>query len=209
MCLKYNYQNNIIKSTWNYTFHSIIVGSMLGDLHAERRNNTTRLTFQISHIPYSQFIYLIYNHYTYCTIPKIQTQTKNNTQYHSVRFKTKSSTCFNTVHDYFYVQKQKILPHDIHLYLSPIALAIWFMDDGSKCGSGIRIATYKYTIQDVQRLCHILKTLYNIKATPQKCGSSPKRRQQRVLYISASSVPTFYNIIKPYIIPSMLYKIPQ
>ena len=79
------------------------------------------------------------------------------------------------------------------------------MDDGSKCGSGVRFATNKYTIQDVQRLCTILKQKYSIKATSNKCG----RPQQRVIYISSKSMNTFYNIIKPYIIPTMLYKIPQ
>jgi hypothetical protein len=84
------------------------------------------------------------------------------------------------------------------------------MDDGSKSGSGIRIATNKYTVQDVQRIAYILKKLYHIKATTQKCGTYTKHRSnQRILYITKNSVPTFYNIVKPYLIKQMLYKIPN
>lgn len=79
------------------------------------------------------------------------------------------------------------------------------MDDGSKRGPGIRLATNKYSIQDVQRICHILQDKYYLKATPNKCG----RPQQRIIYISSKSVQHFYNIVKPYILPQMLYKIPQ
>jgi len=211
----FNSQNykQIIKQPWDSTFQSLIVGSMLGDSHAERYYNSTlklgntRLTFQVSqdNESYSRYLYLICNNYTPCTKPTFEQRSSNNKTYHSLRFKTKRNPAFNKIHDYFYNGNTKILPWNIQQYLSPLALTIWFMDDGSKCGPGIRLATNKYSIQDVERICHILNTKYSLTATPNKCG----RPHQRVIYISSKSIPQFSSIVKPYILPEMLYKIPN
>ena len=203
----------IVKEPWDLTFQSLIVGSMLGDSHAERYYNTTlklgntRLTFQVSQFneSYSRYLYLICNNYTHCTKPTFEERSSNTKTYQSLRFKTKRNPIFNQIHDYFYNGQIKILPQNIQHYLTPLALAIWFMDDGSKCGPGIRFATNKYSIQDVERLCHILNNKFSLIATSNKCG----RPHQRVIYISSKSINKFYNIVKPYILPEMLYKIPQ
>ncbi len=210
----FNSHKEIIKQPWeDYTFQSLIVGSMLGDSHAERYYNTTlklgntRLTFQVSQFnqSYSRYLYLICNNYTHCTKPTFEQRSSNNKTYNSLRFKTKRHPAFNQIHDYFYNGNTKILPSTIQHYLSPLALAIWFMDDGSKCGPGVRLATNKYSIQDVQNICYILNHKYQLIATPNKCG----RPNQRVVYISKKSIPQFFSILKPYILPQMLYKIPN
>ena len=97
----------------------------------------------------------------------------------------------------------KIVPLNIEEYLTPLALAIWFMDDGSKLGSGVRIATNNFTLKEVQFLCNILYKKYNLTATIHVGG----KNKGFVLYIHTKSVPLFSSIVKSYMHPSLYYKL--
>jgi LAGLIDADG DNA endonuclease family len=77
------------------------------------------------------------------------------------------------------------------------------MDDGSKYGSSIRIATNCFTEKEVLFLCEILKKKYNITSSKSKTG----RDKEYIIYIYKSSLLNFSNIVKPYMLPSMYYKL--
>jgi hypothetical protein len=77
------------------------------------------------------------------------------------------------------------------------------MDDGSKCGSSVKIATNCFTEKEVLFLCEILKKKYNIISSKSKTG----RDKEYIIYIYKSSLLNFSNIVKPYMLPSMYYKL--
>lgn len=80
------------------------------------------------------------------------------------------------------------------------------MDDGCAASSGLKIATNSFSKADVQTLCNILKEKYGINATVNKAGVVfPK--EQYCIYISKYSMPTLATIVKPYMHPSMYYKL--
>ena len=56
--LYYPNKNHIMKKKWDRNFRSFIIGSMLGDAHAERRNNNTRIIWATSlkNKPYLDYI---------------------------------------------------------------------------------------------------------------------------------------------------------
>ena len=97
----------------------------------------------------------------------------------------------------------KIVPLNIEEYLTPLALAIWFMDDGSKLEPGVRIATNNFTLNEVQFLCDILYKKYNLIATVHSGGKD----KGFVLYINKKSVPLFISLVKIYMHPSLYYKL--
>lgn len=120
------------------------------------------------------------------------------------------------MHEMFYVKNSeignnknktnnyiKIIPKNIKEYLTPFALAIWFMDDGSRINNTVRIATNNFTYVEIQFLCDVLYEKFNIKATVNKNGKD----KGYIIYIKRESYLIFYNLIKPYILPSMLYKL--
>lgn len=78
---------------------------------------------------------------------------------------------FNWIHEIFYKKDNlnnkfiKIVPLNIEKYLTPLALAIWFMEDGSKLGKGVRIATNNFTLSEVEFLCSVLFKKFNLIAT--------------------------------------------
>jgi hypothetical protein len=77
------------------------------------------------------------------------------------------------------------------------------MDDGSSLGKGARIATNCFTLEEVNFLCNILKSKYNIIATPNKSGKD----KGFILYIHINSMKIFTKIVKPYLLPSLYYKL--
>jgi ubiquinol-cytochrome c reductase cytochrome b subunit len=97
----------------------------------------------------------------------------------------------------------KIIPKNIEDYLTPLALAIWFQDDGSKSKKGVKIATNCFTYKESLYLCDILYKKYNLKVTVQSGG----KNKGFTLYISSKSMTTFSKLVKPYMLPSLHYKL--
>jgi ubiquinol-cytochrome c reductase cytochrome b subunit len=108
---------------------------------------------------------------------------------------------FKTIND---IQtKIKIIPLNIEEYLTPLALAIWFMDDGSKIGKGAKIATNCFTYNEIIFLSEVLYKKYNIKTSVISSGIN----KGYTLYISTTSMSIFIKLIKPFMLPSLYYKL--
>src|SRR3546814_6302994 len=65
---------------------------------------------------------------------------------------------------------KKIIPNNIKDYLTPQAIAIWIMDDGSRQNSGITIHTNSFTLEENYLLQAAFLERYNIKTTLHKKG---------------------------------------
>lgn len=88
-------------------------------------------------------------------------------------------------------------------FLTPLALAIWIMNDGGRVGYGLKLATHSFSFADTSRLALILFQLYSLKATVQKTGVE----DQYHIYVWSESMPLLRQIVKPYMVSSMLYKL--
>jgi len=77
------------------------------------------------------------------------------------------------------------------------------MDDGSKTNKTVRIATNCFQENDLEFLCKLLKDKYSLDLSVDKSG----KNSGSILYIKTSSLTTFTNIVKPYMLPSMYYKL--
>lgn len=189
---------------------SIIFGSLLGDGHAEKRANGigTRISFfqEDIHVEYLLSLHKILACSGYCNpkIPVIMQRLGVKGKLRKViRFSTWTYTSFNWIHEVWYKDGRKILPSCIHEYLTPLALAIWIMDDGSKAGKGLKLSTNNFTKYECLTLVSVLEKNFNLKATLQSAGS----RDQYVIYISNDSMDKVRNIVLAYIVPAMKYKI--
>lgn len=97
----------------------------------------------------------------------------------------------------------KVIPNNLEEFLTPLSLAIWFSDDGSKSGKGAKITTNCFTLEELQFLCDILNRKYNITASIQSGGIN----KGNTLYIWAKSMAIFTNLVKPNMLPSLHYKL--
>jgi len=205
----------------NYDIICVIFGTLLGDSYAEKRANSTRIHFsqESTNKEHLQALWTFFMERGYCSEKKPILQKRiglNQSTRLFFRFKTFSYTSFNFIFDAFYKNVNgkniKIIPKNIIDYLSPHALAVWLMDDGTWQGAGIRIATNSFSKNEVQFLCDILYSKYQIIATPVINGyhtNMPKIKEnaQYNLYIQSKSVLTVRNLVKPYFVDSMLYKL--
>lgn len=192
----------------NYDILSILIGSMLGDCSAEKRNNSTRFCFQQegSHSGYLIWLHRLIANLGYCSsnIPNLLTRLGKGGKLRQVlRFKTFSFVSLNWIYDGFYPNGVKVVPHFIEQYLSPLALAIWIMDDGGLVSSGLKLATNSFNKQDVEFLRKVLYNKYSLKVSVVSAGAP----DQYNIYISKDSMPLLASIIKPHMHPSMYYKL--
>lgn len=196
----------------NHDIMSIFYGSLLGDAHAERRSlgNGTRISFlqESNHAEYLLWLHNTVANLGYCnaTVPKIQTRLgiKGSLRY-IIRFHTYTYTSLNSFHDDWYNNGIKRVPVNIGEFLTPLALALWIMDDGARVKSGLKLCTNSFTYQDCRRLSNILFDKYELKTTVQSAGVT----NQYHIYIWTSSMPLLRNLVRPYMVSSMLYKLGQ
>lgn len=187
---------------------SLIIGSLLGEGYGEKRGIGTRFVLQQEE---SNKEYLIWFHKYlaergYCSSeqPKCKKRIgKNGKIRYYYKLQTFTFTSFNYLHELFYKEGKKVIPKNIGEYLTPMALAIWIQDDGGKVSAGLKIATNCFTKEEVQYLCLILKEKYNLDATLQSAG----KENQYIIYIPKRSMENLSKIVKPFMLPSMYYKL--
>jgi ubiquinol-cytochrome c reductase cytochrome b subunit len=113
---------------------SVIIGSLLGDSHGEFRGNV-RFTFKQSaiHLDYLLWLHNFFAVRGLCNSlePEVKSMISDEgvTYYYS-KFSTYTLHSFNWIYHLFYVNRIKCIPANIADYLTPLALAIWIMDDG-------------------------------------------------------------------------------
>ena len=189
---------------------SIINGSLLGDAHAEKRLSGigTRISFyqEDTHVKYVLFLHSFLSKAGYCNnkLPVINKRLGIKGKVRKVvRFHTWTYTSFNWIHKEWYIDGKKCIPNNIDLYLTPLALAIWIMDDGAKVSKGLKLCTNNFTYDECIYLTKVLSKNFNLKASVQSAGS----KDQYIIYIWKSSMDNLFKIVSPYIIPEMKYKI--
>lgn len=97
----------------------------------------------------------------------------------------------------FYTPK-KVIPFDLFEYFTEVSLAFLYMDDGYKTGKNYCISTNCFSKESLLKFINVLKNKFNLDCT---------LLANNVIYIRANSRNLFTTLIKPYIIPSMQYKL--
>lgn len=190
---------------------SVIFGSLLGDSYAEKRIRGvgTRINFyqEDSHYQYILWLHNYFKMRGYCSdnIPILKTRLSQKGKIRKVgRFSTWTYTSFNWIHDLWYDKGVKKVPMNIGFYLTPLALAIWIMDDGSKVGKNIKLCTNCFTYNECLVLVNVLNENFSLKASIQSAGY----KDQYQIYILKESMTLLKELIGDLIIPEMRYKIP-
>lgn len=180
------------------TERSIIIGSLLGDGYLRVMKGRSNAFLEINHT-YAQKEYVDWKHYMLRSICKSYPVKRNgNGTRIAYRFNTRQHTELTELWRLFYPQGKKQIPKNIQL--DPIVLAIWYMDDGSKCRErDVYLNTQQFSIEDQQICVNMLSNL-NIES------SLNRDKQYWRIRIKNSSLPTFFAIIAPYVVPTMQYK---
>ena len=189
----------------------VILGSLLGDARLECRSAGKRYPVSARlriHQSEKQKEYVFWKYEQLknlvATGPrriKAGHDKKRDTDWFSWYFHTKTLEELGVFHHWFYHDGTKILPLYVFEFLTPRALAVWFMDDGSNTKESYTISTHCFSMQDQLRIADFFKRKYGIATTIVKDRSKFKIAIGRHEYQKLSTM------IEPYIISSMNYKI--
>lgn len=83
----------------------------------------------------------------------------------SWRFRTISHKEFIWLRNVFYRNGKKILPKSLDFLLNSLVLAVWFMDDGGRVGSGCLLNIQNFTDSEAFRLQEFFRKRLKIPAT--------------------------------------------
>lgn len=185
------------------SMNEILFGCLLGDGKMEMapRAVNARFGFTQSESKKDYFLSVCYSVSSGKYWESSYNDKRTGKTYKSLSFWTRSLPIFNDFYQMFYVDKVKVVPEDLSL-LTPLALAHWIMQDGSRGTSkGLYICTDNFSYVDVKRLSLYLKDKYGIRTSVHKAGKNYR------VYILAKSVNTVENLVLPFFHKSMLYKL--
>lgn len=188
-----------------------MIGTMLGDgcLQMMRASRNSWLT--IKHCE-AQREYVEWKH----NIMKSFTATEvlnfidyaHGKEYEKYYFRTICHPIFTELHNIFYDSGVKVVTNEICDLITPFSVAVWFMDDGFASRRHLVFATESFTEPELARLQNMFKNKFNIYTSlwfsSYRKGSNQKMYKIAIL---RKSVDDLAGMIRPYIIPSMMYKL--
>ena len=191
----------------------ILVGTILGDGHLERLYTPILGRLKVEHSykqkDYVDWLYREFRNWVR-TKPRMRNVNVFGNTYLNYGFSTYGHRLLGEFKKRFYKKKKKIVPDDLEKDITPLGLAIWYMDDGSiksKKHKGAFLNTQEFKNNEIKKLQRILRKKFGIKSTTRDQTRNQKTKKQ--IYLGGKSGEKFIKLIKPYIIPSMRYKIPR
>ena len=177
--------------------YDILLGSVLGDGYITKRGRI-QIEQGSKQKAYLEWKYEMIKRITSTRILIAERKTSSGIKTVSYRFWTKQY--FHSWRSDFYPLGIKIIPNEIETMLSPVVLAVWFMDDGFlRKENAVAIATDKFSEEDLEKINRALLNRYKIEASIVSRGR---------MYFGKDATRKFVEIISPYVIPSMRYKLP-
>lgn len=189
---------------------AVIIGSILGDGFLQKtgsKNARLRLEHSLKQKEYLIWKCQILGNYFQS---KPQILERNNPifgkTYQYIRAQSYSGSELGKLYQLFYIDGKKIIPNKISdLLKDPLCLAIWFMDDGYYYQRDKLAYIYlpKYDQISINNLLNVLKVNFNLSPI-----LKIKRRGEYVLNFSVAETEKLVQIINPFVISLMKYKLP-
>ncbi len=182
---------------------SVIVGSLLGDAYLYR-NGTLQIEHCLNHADYTFWKYKRLQSIAGKPPTLVERyDSRTNKTYRSMRFYTKA--VLKDFRNSFYRDREKIVPSEIGNILDPLAMAIWFMDDGgrgARTPKGLVFNTSCFSMDEQVVLQSVIAEKFGVKVSIHKVGKGFQ------LYVKAESFSRFAELISPHLITQMRYKLP-
>jgi len=173
---------------------NILVGSMLGDGYLVK--TTGGFAFRVNH-GLAQKAYLDWKYEELRDFVNSPPRQSNKCYY----FRTVTHEFFYELRLVFYEDKRKKLPSQFEKLVSPLALAVWIMDDGSRDANGLRINTQSFSFDENQTIVEILRAKFGFVTRLNRDKDKFRLR------ISAQSMPLVRQLVTSHTHPDMLYKL--
>jgi len=176
----------------------ILVGTLLGDGYIHPRGQI-QIAQSSKQAPYLMWKYDELRGLSYGLPTTIERYDKRfEKSYSQTRFWLRQY--FRSWRKAFYPKGKKVFPSSFAKYISPLSLAVWYMDDGNYSeGRNVKIATEGFDSGSRKDLKSLLLRQFSIESTLHKNGK---------LRIANKSLKRFFDLLSPHIHSSMKYKVP-
>lgn len=193
----------------------LIVGSLLGDASIPRKlmgtgNHYIDITHSEKQLEYLKYKVEIFKKYGFKVSKIYKRKVKTYTEYSVHIYYENCPEILNTLRWWFYHLGKKYFTYNMIKRLTPLGIAIWFMDDGSRSLHYNKEHTqiksrelYISTYMSREEHHSLIKYLNCLGVNCKEVRDRDKYR----LSLNATNAKIFIPIIKPYFCPSMLYKI--
>nr|YP_004581319.1 putative site-specific DNA endonuclease [Schizomeris leibleinii]AEH05416.1 putative site-specific DNA endonuclease [Schizomeris leibleinii] len=199
----------------------VLIGCLLGDASMSLRKGKPHYSIKFEQkADRAEYIYHIYDIFLpfVGSPPLLKFSNKEKTR-KAIWFRTYQHDSLIFYYNLFYKQEKssenpklfdsivKVVPKNIHKFLTPRAVAYWFMDDGTyhtDIKSGVKtflFSTQNFTKPDISLLCNALLTSFGIKT------SIHKDKDFWRIYVLSESTEELVSLIKPYLHKDFIYKL--
>jgi len=188
----------VFSSEINPSLHQVLIGTLLGDAYMKT------ISYSVGHsIHQLDYIYHLAER-LHPFVASFGDKDHSNTK--SFSFWTFSHKVFIPYFERFYShgKSKKFFLESTAPDIGPEGLAYWFMDDGKYGEYGFYLCVGDITHDEGSILIKMLKDNFGIESTFQNHNIE---KGYHNIYITAESRARFLEIIIPYIIPSMRYKL--
>jgi len=182
----------------------IICGMLLGDGFLERNGRYLRLvadhgSSQTNYVRWLADQLVVFKP---SLLFKRRLDSRTQKTYGHCILRTRTSPKLEKFFDLFYERGRKRIPPLLKELISPMILAVWIMDDGYKRNDchALRLNTQGYTWEE-QEIIKLALNQMGIKA------NIHKQKKYHLVYIPSCSMDKLIGIIKPFVVPSMEYKL--
>lgn len=181
---------------------AVLTGTLLGDgcLAKHGRFHRLHIKHKLAHESLALMKYEAFRDFISME-PHYFEQRLGDRRYPCVQFATRTDPVFSEWHRCFYRGRRKIVPVDIARELSPLALAVWLMDDGAADYAGVTIQTHSFRSAESNRLAAILRAEYGLEATTRR------NRGSWIIYVPARSIRDLTEMVEDHILPGFEYKL--
>lgn len=184
----------------------IIRGSLMGDGGLYTRNNKTA-NFAEGH-GLNQKQYLKWKEKELVRLqPRFTYPVSQKTGKQECRIDTSFFFCLEDLRKEYYTDKKHITKQILDK-LTPLALAVWYMDDAHKVkGGGVRLLTCDFSVKEHEVMIRCFQEKWDINPKIEWTAEYDNGIRYPYLKFIADEAEKLINIIEPHIESSMLYKI--
>lgn len=196
---------------------AIIYGALLGDAYIAKLDYgyATYYRFEVEHsVEDSEYVYWLYDELKdiFNVGPRLRERHSN---LDGRGIKSKSLSLYSKMDDFFrelreeiYVDNRKAITAGWLEKLTPLSLAVWYMDDGSYHinRNTVEISTYSFTLEEHHLIRDYLRDVYDINISIARRGKG--KRKCYYVYFPREEAIKLLKIVSPYILPCMQRKLP-
>jgi len=202
---------------------SAVIGMVIGDgsISLRDKNNTGKVNayLQINHSD-NQLDYLLWkkdiiSNITESTVNKVDyISSLDNKPYKMYHLGTRRHPVFTKLYKRFYHDKHKVVDEHLVKMITPLALAIMYMDDGTRSNFGNRsdsffLCTQSFDYANQLLIKKSLKIKFDLDWNINRVGTSKSGNVLYRLRLANRHNQKFIDIIRSYIeqVPCMIYKL--